>query len=376
MTTQTDIAQGFQSASKTQGAQALIVQNYALAVQRQPLIEFHTPSAKLKEMQSGMNEDLGRAKETAELYLGKILPSAIATITRIDHYYTLQCALAQVVEKYGLDHHGLVLQLGAIHEVATGHQQEATEMAAQLSGLRGRLSDESARFQRHTVDLNSLLKGDQGILKDLDSQLKAVDGKIAGAATAAALSGIGLAGGVIVMALGGLALATGVGSAAGVPLLLVGGTLLVGGVAGAVGSGIALGALIKQKNELLLQQTQLSGEVKLAQGLTASFQDLGEQASQAAIAAQGMANAWTTLSNDLQNLRQDLEAGRVEAPVIARLFAMAAVGDAAKVRESIKIIKRQMTGVEIVENKNKRLDEVMPEAEQKANDNAKIAAVA
>ncbi|OIQ90908.1 hypothetical protein GALL_271820 [mine drainage metagenome] len=376
MSTQSKIAEDFQSSGKNQGAQALIVQNYALAVQRQPLIEFGPASAKLKEKQRGMNEDLGRAKENAELYLGKILPSAIATITRIDHYYTLQCALAQVVEKYGLDHHGLVMQLGAIHEVASGHQAEAVEMAAQMTGLRGRLNEDSARFQRHTEDLNSLLKGDSGILKELDGQLKALDGKIAGAATAAALSGIGLAGGVIVMALGGLALATGVGAGAGVPLLLVGGTLVVGGVAGAVGSGIALGALIKQKNELLLQQTQLNGEVKLAQGLTASFQDLGQQASQAAIAAQGMANAWTALGNDLQNLRQDLEAGRVEAPVIAKLFAMAAVGDAAKVCDSIKIIKRQMTGVEIVENKAKRLDEVLPEAEQKANDNAKIAAVA
>jgi non-hemolytic enterotoxin B/C len=353
------------SAVKGQSGQALILQTYALTVERQPLIDFGAET-RLKEVQGNINGVLGRAKDHAKIYLAEIQPAAIGTITRVDRYFNMQVALTKLL-KSGQDRATLLRTLRAIEEQSLSFKTEADDVARRLQVLRGSLSEDASEFERFRITLHEITDADGGLIKDLENQVKDIDGKMAGAIAAAVVSGVAVAGGIFLVCVGTIAGFVTAGTST--PLAVLGGTLIVGGVAGSVGAGIAIATLASQKNALLLRQSTLTSEVKFAQALDGTFTTLSNGAAGAAQAAQHMANAWNGLSGHLRNLADDLEAGRADQELL-ELYVTTAESDVNDIKGDVRIIKQQLAGAETVADPDASLADVVNNAQQLANDNA------
>lgn len=131
------------------------------------------------------------------------------------------------------------------------------------------------------------------------------------------------------------------------PLVLVGVGIVATGVAGAAGSAIALALLLEQKSTLLHNQAQLNEEVKLASGLQSSYNLLANSATQAALAAQQMGNAWGFLDGHLDTLITDVQKGQQNAGALRTMFLSAARGAVNNVQADINTITNQLNGIEI-----------------------------
>lgn len=348
-------------AIKGQAGQALILQSHAMTVCRQPQIDFAGES-KLKGLQDDMNGALRTAAANGDRYLSLIQPKAIDTITRVDRYFNLQTSLSRMLENEK-DIAKIIRNLRIVENQSRLFESEAIAVAADLHALRELLSKDAAAFSGFQLQLQAVTSADGGMLAALQSELHDIDGKITGAVAGAAISGVAIAGGVFLVAVGTISGFVTAGTST--PLALLGGTLVVGGIAGAVGSGIAIAALVNQKEQLLRRESTLKSEVKFASGLETTFSSLSSGATQSAQAAQQMANAWTGLSGHLKNLADDIEAGRSE-PDVLELFLSSADGDLRDVKEDVRIIKQQLAGAAVVDSPGAPLEEVI----RIANDNA------
>ncbi len=340
---ETNGTQALGKASSQHAGQALIVQGYALSVMHQPMLDF-TGFTNLKSFQDGMNGGIGRAKNTCEHYLNRVLPGAIETITNIDAYFQVQNALSEALQP-DTDARSAIALLKAVQDQATDFRSQANGVVTDLQGVRDRISANAMDFNTFAKQLDVVLNGDNGVLSSINEQLGSIDSKIAGAATGVALSALAVAGGVVMIVIGAATeLVTGGASTA---LVLGGVGVLAAGVGGEVGSSIALAKMLEMKNDLLRQQAQLSAEAAFASGMVSGFRTLSDQAAAAVEATQGMANAWTLLGSDLGGLASHLERGETTVPALRRLFTVAAQGDVRTIQSDVTTIRGQLVGVRV-----------------------------
>lgn len=342
MTTPDSSAANVGTSAKAQSSNALIVQNYALSVQAQPVVDLAGYEG-LAKYQTEINKALGDAKDSAHLYLNTTLPKAIVTIANIDSYFQTQNALAEALAP-GTDKETAIALLKAVQEEATDFHKQAVSVTGDMQDLRDRFSRGSADLSRSAKDLSIAVDGDNGVLASISDQLSDIDGKIAGAITGVVLSGLAVAGGIIMIGVGALAEAVTGGLATA---LVVGGiAVTAAGIGGEVGASIALSGLLDAKSGLLTQRARLNAETTLAAGLSSGLGGLSSAAGNAAVATQGMANAWNLLGDDLTNLIGDLTKGQTTSDALRRLFATAAQGVVRTVQGDVVVIRGQLAGVQ------------------------------
>jgi len=341
----TDIDNATQStgtAAQVQSANALIVQSYALSVQAQPNVDL-SAAAGLVQYQTDINKYLGAAKDNARTYLNVVLPHAIETISDIDAYFQTQNALAEALAP-GTDVQLALALLGAVQDQATDFRGKAVAVTQEIQDVRDGFSRNSADLGKSAQDLAVAVDGDNGVLASISGQLSDIDGKMAGAITGVVVSGFAVAGGIIMIGIGALAEAVTGGLATA---LIVGGlAVTAAGIGGEVGASIALAKLVELKSDLLRQQAALQAETTLAAGLSSGLGSLASSAAGAATAAQGMANAWSLLGNDLGTLITDLSKGRTTVDAYRLLFGTAAKGAVKTVQGDVTIIRNQLAGVQ------------------------------
>jgi len=352
--------------TRVQGAQALLLQNHALTIESQPQIDFgkDIKSKELTALQSDMNNVLNASRSNARLYLKEVQPLVIERITQLDRYFNLEMSLARIIQNG--DRATVLRNLRGVEDKARGFEADAKDVAGRMVNVRESLSKEAQAYTGFKLKLHEVVEGSEGAAKELDRQLREIDGKIGGAIAGAVVSGIAIAGGIFLVAVGSIAGFVTAGTST--PLVLLGGTIVVGGVAGAVGSGIAIAALVSQKNAILQQQATLTTQSRFASGLESTFLDLSSSATDAAGAAQQIANSWGMLSGHLKNLGDDLEAGRLDEDLF-ELFTTSADGDVKDIKASLQTIKTQMLGVRAVQPEGARLEDAISRAEWIANDN-------
>jgi len=352
--------------TRVQGAQALLLQNHALTIESQPQIDFgkDIKSKELTALQSDMNNVLNASRSNARLYLKEVQPLVIERITQLDRYFNLEMSLARIIQNG--DRATVLRNLRGVEDKARGFEADAKDVAGRMVNVRESLSKEAQAYTGFKLKLHEVVEGSEGAAKELDRQLREIDGKIGGAIAGAVVSGIAIAGGIFLVAVGSIAGFVTAGTST--PLVLLGGTIVVGGVAGAVGSGIAIAALVSQKNAILQQQATLTTQSRFASGLESTFLDLSSSATDAAGAAQQIANSWGMLSGHLKNLGDDLEAGRLDEDLF-ELFTTSADGDVKDIKASLQTIKTQMLGVLAVQPEGARLEDAISRAEWIANDN-------
>ncbi|MFI8462007.1 HBL/NHE enterotoxin family protein [Kitasatospora sp. NPDC085464] len=320
---------------------ALIVQGYALSMQQQPLVNL-SGFANLAPSEESINKTLTNAKGSAQHYLNVVLPKAIVTIANISAYFETQNALAEALTP-GTDAQTAIALLAAVEGQATDFRDQARAVTDDMESLRDDFNRHSAAMSRSSDDLAVVVNGDKGVLKNIVDQLADIDGKIAGAITGVVLSGLGIAGGVIMVGVGALAEAVTGGLATA---LVVGGLgVTAAAIGGEVASSVVLAGLLDAKSKMLRDQAQLNAETTLAAGLSSGLQTLSSSAAAAATATQNMTNAWNLLGTDLNNLAGTLGRGKTTVDKVRQLFATAAQGGVRTVQSDVTVIRSQLAGV-------------------------------
>jgi non-hemolytic enterotoxin B/C len=340
-----DTATKLDTETKPFGGQALILQAHAskmLATSTLDLSQYQ----KLSSIGSDLNVSITKAQANAKRYLDVILPKQILVIDNIKNYFDLQNALAGALDP-NTDRPTAIQLLNAVRDQATQFKSDAGYIVIDLQTLRTGLSGDAANFNNIVQRLNAAVSGDNGVLADINNQLDSIDGKIAGAITGIVVSGLAVAGGVFLIAVG--AIAGFVTAGTSTPLVVLGIGVVAAGVGGAVGASIALAGLLNAKSDMLQNRSRLTSEVNYATGLSSTFQDFATSATGAATAAQQMANAWTSLDNDLGTLITNVEKGNTDVPSLRRLFLTAANGTVKTIQTDVTTIKAQLAGVTVVQ---------------------------
>ncbi|MEV4436026.1 hypothetical protein [Streptomyces sp. NPDC049585] len=215
-----------------------------------------------------------------------------------------------------------------------------------MQNLRDTFGDSGREFASYAAKLHSVVGGNQGILKQLDDQLKQVNAQI-NANSSRAANGLAVLGGLALIAVGVLGAVFTGGLSLG--LAIGGGALLVKGMGRT--NGQALAQLYNQKGEILRKQQKIQDEVKLLQACEAGLTNLGTQAGQAAAAAQGVANGWDSLKASLESVAHYLDSGSQAAVDAVRyLYLQTADGITPDILNKISNMENNLTSTQVVTN--------------------------
>lgn len=338
-----DAANGIDKSTKSQSAQGVQLQTYCNSVLAQPTVDL-SADKNLVKFQDQINNGIGGAKTHANEYLNTIQPLIITNVANIANYYGLHQAVATSLP-VGSSKSEWVNSLNLLKDQSTQFLSDSQSVASQLKTLNTNIGADAGNFTTIVSNLNAAVNGDNGVLHSLDQDLSAIQSKIDGAIAGAALSGVAIAGGIFLAAVGGIADFVTAGTST--PLVILGAGLIVAGVGGEVGSAIAIKNLTDQKTQLLQEQASLTSEVKLALGMSNGYSALGSQAQAAMQAATQMSNAWDFLSGDLSSLITDIQKGILSTDQLRKIFLTAANSVIQNVIADTNIIKQQMAGVSI-----------------------------
>lgn len=329
------------AASNDQSSKALILQTYCNSVLQQPKVDFSAVDD-LATFQEQINTSLLRAQQHANNYLNSISPSIISSLASLENYFTLYSSVPVIlpadstVEQW-------VTTLQAMKIVCDANLRDSKEIVISLQNLSTDLAQDSSAFAEIVVNLNLIMKGDNGVLDSIADSLNSIDNQIAGTITAMVGEGLGIAGGVFTIVVGAVADFVTAGTN---PELIIGGiVMVVAGLASEVGSSITLGGLYNQKASLLTEKSQLTAEVSLVSGISSAYNQISTQAASALESAKSMQNTWELTRTDLQDLSDDLQNGIINVDDIRTMFLNEANSDIANILTDIATIKAQMAGV-------------------------------
>lgn len=339
----TDATTAVDQGIKGQSSQALILQSYALALFQQAPLPLSTSST-LQPIEKSIADGIATAQGHAKQFIDVILPQMLTAVTDMNQYFNLQNALGQALNP-GMNQTDTVQLLQSVLDQVTQYQTNAKSIQTSLATLASQISVDAGAFNGFVSQLNTAVDGDNGLLDSLHTQLDSIDKKIDGAIAGVALSGLAIAGGVFLIAIGAIADFVTAGTSTSVVVVGVG--IVAAGIGGEVASAITLSKLIDLKGNLLGEESSLKAEVKAASGMRSHYTFLSSAASSAAQAAQQMANAWGLLGGHLQNLVGDVQSGAQNAGSLQTLFLTAAKGAVADVQSDLTIIEGQLTGINV-----------------------------
>lgn len=324
-------------------SQGLILQTHCNSVLAQQSVDFGTFD-NLKKFEKSINDSLNVAKTNANHYLKDIQKVILANITNMWNYYELHSNIPVVCPEGSTEKEWLEILKG-MQDQAETYRAECDCTSNLLIDLNEKLGTDASKFSEIVTNLNSVVGGDEGVLSGLQKDLSKVDKQIAGCIAGTVLGGLAIVGGGFLAAVGGITDFITAGTST--PLVIGGVALLTAGVATEIGTGITLGNLYKQKATLLTTQTSLNSEVQLATGIESAYKELFSNATKAMNATIEMSNAWRLLGGDLHNMADDLEAGRMNAGMMRKIFLTAANQTIPVIKTDLTTIKEQMTGVKV-----------------------------
>ena len=322
-------------------SQGMVVQTYCNSVLAQPPVDFSGFSG-LSSYQTDINAGLITAQTHANNYLGVIQPSIINNLGNISNYYALLSALP-VALPAGSSEAAWIANLQAVQAQISSYQQSCGLITTDLTTLNSNLGTDSGSFNSTVTKLNAAVSGDNGVLTKINDNINSIDKSIGGCIAGTALSGLAIAGGVFMIAVGGIT--DFVTAGASTPLVIGGVAVLAAGIGGEVASAITLNNLYNKKSDLLKQKSTLISEVNLASGISSGYLQFAAQATNAMQAVTQMDNAWQSLGSDLGNMAQDLQKGILAPDVLRTLFLTASNNLIPTINTDITLIKFQIEGI-------------------------------
>ncbi|MEL6536140.1 MAG: HBL/NHE enterotoxin family protein [Bacteroidota bacterium] len=328
--------------SSNQSGQGVIIQSYCQGVITQSPVKFGIAS--LQDLETKINTGLNQAKSNGKHYLNVIQPSIISNISNISSYYNLLKVIPKVVPA-GSSVDAWLNALRSIQQQTEKYQVISFDTAKDISTFRDNLNKDVTHFKDLNQQLNTKVNGDNGTLEKLEEQIRSFDGKIAGAIAGIVASAVAIGGGVFLIAVGTIGSFVTAGTS--LKIAAAGGLVVAAGVSGAAAASIVLANLVNAQQEVINKKENLKAEVLALATVTTEYSNLYSQANHASQAANDMANAWNFLGEDLKGLSESLQEGIMSTDVVRDLFLAAANEQLPTVKESIKILKNQMTGVNV-----------------------------
>jgi len=329
------------SSSKAQITQAITLQTYCNSVISQGPINL-TNDPNLQQYSTEINTGLTTAQGHANDYMNNIQPLIISNVTSIYNYYSMIKAVPTALPQ-GSTEAAWIQTLTAVKAQSDQYYQNINTVVSKLQTLNTNLGTDSGNFQTIVGNLNSAVNGDNGVLESIKSQLDTIQSNIDGAIAGIALSGLAIAGGVFITAVG--AIADFVTAGTSTPLVVGGIAIIAAGVGGEVASAITLKNLNDSKSNLLREEASLTDEVKVAVAASSAYSSLYTQSQAAVLAATQMGNAWQFLSGDVSSLINDLQQGITTTDALRTIFLTASNTAIQSILTDTNIIKAQMTGV-------------------------------
>ncbi|KAA1244902.1 HBL/NHE enterotoxin family protein [Aquimarina sp. RZ0] len=319
----------------------LILQTYCNSVLQQPDIDFSSVPD-LSDYQEQINESLEKAKKHANTYLNDINHKIINSLSDLNSYFTVY-KIVPVTLPEGSSVDQWVSVLSVVKTISEKNLRDSELIVEALEELRDDLSSDSAAFASIAEQANDAIEGDTGELASIRNSLKEIDRDIKGQIAAVVLEGIGIIGGVFVIAIGSVSSFVTAGTST--PIVIAGVSMLLGGVVGLAVSAPTLINLYQEKTDLFQQSSKLRAEVNLLTGIDSAFDNLSNQAETAASATKGMVDSWRNLTNHLEDLIDDLTNGILSTDAVRTLFLNDANNEIIDLQNTINTIKQQMSGI-------------------------------
>lgn len=351
--------ENMQTAMKELASAGLVVQNYCTGIQQQPLL--YLPSDLQKEMPD-VNGYIKTAQSNATKYLNEVQPQILTVIAEIDGFSVMFPTFSKRINGYleawstgSQDNKKKALDaIDALKTVLLGKSESIQVVSTGIGNVERLFNTDVAHFKEVSQACADHITGDKGELKELEKQLSSINGKIAGASVGVGVSGLAIAGGVFMILVGSIASFVTAGTST--PLVVVGSALAGTGAAGLVASSVILAELIETKGDLLRKQASLQSYVSALEGCKSNIDLLFSGTQEAAGKLSNMKTAWDLLGGDLAQIEGALKDAKSysDMPVIVQAYFETATEQWNSVNSDIKVIKEQMTNVQVkkVEPKN------------------------
>jgi hypothetical protein len=339
----------------------VIVQSYCTQVAQQPSIVI---PASVASKLPPVNDYLTLAQTNANDYLTNIQPKILIVVTDVAGYSAQFSQFSTLITGKINDWKGgsstarqdALDLLQALQQALQAKLDNVKGVKSSLGGFQTKLNVDISNFNTASSRADVVIGGDQGAIAELRNQISDMDGRIAGAATGVALSGLTIIGGALMIAAGSIAAFITAGTST--PLVVAGVAVVVVGAAGLTASSIVLSQLISAKAALISQQAQLDADLKFLTNFKSTMGTLGTAATEAATQLNNMSNAWGLLSGNLNNVVGSIQQSRdySQLPVVVQAYLNTAGAQWAQVQANTQIIQQQMTGVQIPKLPNNQLN--------------------
>jgi hypothetical protein len=334
-------AQNNYEATKTATSQALIVQSYCQKLIMQTPINFGGVT-KLKDSEDKINAGLKKAQDNARFYLDKLQPKIIQVLVNVKAFAVREKAVAEAIRK--ADSMAKILNfIKSPLVLAQTYEQKAREVVEDLTKFQKQVAEDAALYQGVVDELNTLIDGEKGLLKEYEDKLKTIENSITEMSLLIAGGVLGILSGAFLIAVGTISSFVTAGTS--LPIAAVGGALLLGGIGATANGSVALAGLMDQKSALVKSINTVEREVKLAREYVTAFGDLRRGAHDSTKAAEAMHSTWQTLALDLKSLYDVLSVNSSDIYAAQYFFASSIDGQMNSIINSVNIIHGQMGGV-------------------------------
>jgi non-hemolytic enterotoxin B/C len=340
----TDAVQGSASAG-------LIVQTYANTILQQPDIPL--PADLLAKIP--VDVFLKTARTHADNYLNNIQPGIIKTIQDVNGYSSQFSSFNNLIGQ-SIDTWKMGNNLSAKQEALellkqlqiglTSKQNNVILIGKDLGRLLTDLNGDVANFNTAVATADIEIGADSKAIHDLDDTISSFDSKIAGAASGVAISGlVAIGGGLLIVVGAGLTPFT---AGASTGLIFAGAAVVVVGAGGLTASSVVLSSLISGKSDAVRLKAVLNSDLNALHLLKPAMVNLQSSASNAIVQVNNMANAWSILGGNLNNVIGSINDAQTysDLPVIVQAYLNTANSQWADVKTVVQTINQQMTGVQ------------------------------
>jgi hypothetical protein len=299
---------------------------------------------KLKDSEDKINQGLKKAQDNARFYLDKLQPKIIQVLVNVKAFAVREKAVAEAIRK--ADSMAKILNfIKSPLVLAQTYEQKAREVVEDLTKFQKQVAEDAALYQGVVDELNTLIDGEKGLLKEYEDKLKTIENSITEMSLLIAGGALAILSGAFLIAVGTISSFVTAGTS--MKIAAVGGAIVLGGIAATAGGSISLANLLDQKSALVNSINTVKQQAKVAREYVTTFGDLRQGATDSVQAAQQMINGWNQLAADLKSL-YDLLSETSSADDISlaqEIFAPSIDEQMNSIMGKTDIISAQMAGV-------------------------------
>ncbi|MGW0312667.1 HBL/NHE enterotoxin family protein [Streptomyces flavidovirens] len=279
------------------GSQMVIIEAYALSLERQPDVDLAGLGGKRgTDLQKEINKLLGDARSLASSVLNST-PTGVILVKEVQRFYQDQKDFFELLKKNTPPVREVQQELKELHETACRQREAARTFAKTMSDARKKFNEQSGQFKTYAGQVRELLQGSHGVIDTLNQKIKLHDATISDLNRKIVFRVLEIGAGVVLVIVGVWL------GPAGIPLVAGGVGMVVDGIKELVSTIQDLQAEHAKRSQVLADKARAQRQLVLAEALEPSLMDLSVKAGDAGTAAQALFATWSSLANSLDNVQ-------------------------------------------------------------------------